>query len=217
MGDGAEKDDGSDRKPDHGYDVPRRAREDFEIVLVKEACGVLQVARRMHLLEVKLLGKVGTQHLRHERLVEVEEFVRLVVGRKVGLLGMKVFGDDDRVILARVATLGSALLECVLLSIGGRQTTNDVLVEQLVGRIRVRVLLRIVHDLAHVLAGVLDDEVISTRVILDEIGDIVHVATVDEPTVGRGVVLCDVVHREQLHLGRRRRRCRRHCNCIEPM
>lgn len=98
LGRGAEEDGGSDGKPNHGNDVPGGTGEDLKVILVKEASGMLQVAGGVDLLQVELFGELGTEHLGHERLVKVEELVGLVVRRKVGLFGVEVVGDDDRVV-----------------------------------------------------------------------------------------------------------------------
>ncbi len=58
---------------------------------------------------------------------------------------------------------------------------NEELVQHVVCRLRMLVLIRVLHNLANVLACMLENEVVSTGVVFQELGDIEHFAVTGDP------------------------------------
>lgn len=109
------------------------------------------------LLEVERLGEVGVPHLHDERAVEVEEPVARVVVFDRRVVGLEVIREDK-------VGVGDGLL-CP-------DDSDLVLLEELERRVRVRVLHGIGHDRRDVAPSVLQDEVVSSWVVVDELGDL---------------------------------------------
>lgn len=97
-------DDGGE--PEGRHDVPGGFGEGFEEVAEeRRAVAALVVARAVDLLQVEVFAEPAVPHLHEEWSLEVEEFVRLVVGLDVGFLAQIVLAAH-----ARAGVDGSAVL-----------------------------------------------------------------------------------------------------------
>lgn len=107
----------------------------------------------MHLLQVEGLGEIRVPHLHDQRSVQVEELIPLPIVAVVRVLGFEVVGEDK-------VDVGDPLL--------GANDSNLVLLEEREGAVRVGVRLWVREDRGHVLSGVFEYEIISSRVVVEE-------------------------------------------------
>lgn len=111
----------------------------------------------MNLLQVKGFRKVGIPHLHDQGPIQIEELIPLPIITIVGIQGFKVVGEDE-------INVGDPLLCSDYADLVG--------LEERVGRVRVRVRGRIVQRVGDVLPAVIEDEVVSARVVVQEGGDL---------------------------------------------
>jgi len=141
----------------------------------------------MHLVEIELFAEASEPYLGKERLVEIQELVRLVI---VGIVRLpaQVLGaghararvDVDAVPVAVCASVpvGSDAglpLGCAVRPRLRRDDADERLLEHFVGGIGMRVGRLVLEDLGDVLAGVLQYQVGAAGMRVEEIGHIVHV------------------------------------------
>lgn len=178
---------GSDRgpvcdqwQPDGGHNIPCGLAEWFqEVTEERSGLASLVVAGPMNLLQVKFLGESTVPELREQRLVKIQELVSFEILRKVGLDRQILFPRHSGG-LVNEAILGLSSVGPRSFGFAGRirgEKANVVVRENLVGSLGMLVGDLILHDLRHILARIVQDQVTTTRVVLHELGDIVHVAT----------------------------------------
>lgn len=149
----------------------------------------------MYLLEVELLREFAEQHLREERSIEIQEFVRLPVLVQVRLFGKIFLGGHARRSVNRrssgkVVDLDAMRLQLHvalcrrrqgddLIGVGGidnglqnrisGEESNEAFVQNLVGGFTVGMRRLVFQNILHVLARVLEQQVASAGMIFDEI------------------------------------------------
>ncbi|KAL2273974.1 hypothetical protein FJTKL_03761 [Diaporthe vaccinii] len=174
--------------PDQRDNPPRRLAEGLEEVS-KERRGLsaFVVPGAVDLVEIELLAEAAEPHLREEGLVEVEEFVLLVVFRIVRLLVQVFLGRHAR---PRVNPLTICGTVAVGVAVRG-------VFEHLIGSLGVIVGVRVLEDCRDVLPSPVEHEVGAAGVGVEKICDIVDVvANSDIAGLCRAVCL-DVGAREE--------------------
>lgn len=174
---------GDTREPQDRNDIPCRLAEGLEEV-AKERSGfaTLIVTRTMDLLQIEILAETAIPQLHEKRLVEVEELVPLEIFCVVGFDGQvflfrhaRSLIYDLRVVCRRgIARVHVPICVGLLRSRIRAQETNKTVIQDFVGRLGMFMRNNIAHDLSHVFAGILENQIASTRVIIDERGDIVY-------------------------------------------
>ena len=186
------------RQPDHGDDPPGRQTEGLEEVAEERRRGAAPVvARAVDLVQVERLAETAEPDLHQERLVEVEELVRLVVGVEVGVaaqvLGARHARPRVHVLVHLAVDLGVAdgLLDAAVeLELVGHEEADERVVQHLVGRLGVGVRVLVLQDGGDVLAGPVQHQVLAARVRVQEVGHVVDVgAHGDVAGLGRVVRL----------------------------
>ena len=184
---------GYGRKPDHGYHPPRRLAERLEEV-PEEGCGraAFVVTRPMYLLKIEVSAESTIPHLHQEWPIQVEELVcSIVLGwvcfdrevfsrrdarrrkhRRRDSICLQLqrcfFGGRQRQYLSGWFLASGCQFEHVV----GREETDEMVVQDLRSGLGVGVGDLIRHDFAHVLAGIFEDQVSTTRVIIEEGSDV---------------------------------------------
>lgn len=187
------------RQPDDGHSIPCGFAERLqEVTEERGRLAALVVAWPMDLFQVELLGEVAVPELREQGLVKIQELVRLEILRIIRL--------DRQIFLPRHpgGFVGEASLSLVGVSLGGLlarriegQETDVVVHQDLVGGLRVLMGNFVLHDIRHVLARVVQDQVSTTWMVLHKLGDIVDI-TADGNVARFGAVM-------RLDLGGRKR------------
>jgi hypothetical protein len=124
------------------------------------------MARLMDLLKVVRLREVGVEELEQEGLPEIQELVLLVVCRDVRFVRFEVLGWDP--VLINNPSVGS-------------QPPNDKLVEHVICRVGVVVLGGILHDFTDVLSSILEDEVVTSGMIYEELRHVIDLSITSDP------------------------------------
>lgn len=72
------------------------------------------------------------------------------------------------------------------------QPADNVLVKHGVRALRVKVLVGVLHYSVDVLAGILQQDIVASRMVRDELRDVVHLSMTRDPAVRAGFVVLDV-------------------------
>lgn len=202
------------RKPHDRNDPPWSQRNGLQEIAKQRRRALAVVARAMHLVQVEVLVEGAREHLGKQRLVQVQELVLLVVVGKV-CLDRQLFQCWQLVMeLVQVhlflCLLGELHLHRSLVSVvqkisflfrSGQVSDQHVVFKHLVRALGVLVGLCVAHDLCDVLAGVLQNQIISARMLIEKFRDIVHFSVVQrDPAVLRRVVFGEI------RLGQKRQR-----------
>lgn len=121
------------------------------------------MSRLVDLGKVVLFGPRGVPNLDEKRFCQVNEFVKVVVGKKIRVRGLKVF-------------IANPVLRNNLFS--ATQLSHLKFFEHLISRPRVLVNILVAHNLAYILAGIGEDDVVSSGVVIEERGKVVDFAVV---------------------------------------
>lgn len=199
---------GDTRKPDYRNDIPRRLAERFQEV-AKERCGftTLVVTRTMDLLKIELLAEAAGPQLHKQRLVEIKEFVLLVILDDIRLNRQILLSRHTRALIDSPCLFlrtCSSIRTRLCRRISAKEADQAV-VQDFVGRLGMLVRYHIAHNFTHVLARILENQIASTGVVVDERGNIVDFRA-DGDIARFGVVM-----RLDLGLGQRWQDLSRHC------
>ena len=176
------------RQPDHRNNPPGGLGERLkEVTKQRRRLASFVVARAMDLVKIEFFGETTEPDLREEGSVQVEELVLLVVQIIVCILAQVLrarhsgSGVDGAIGVSVDFTIGQLCVSVAVgLSVGVSiyslfrdEKSDKVLIENLVGRVRVCMRIRIFEDLFDVAAGVFENIFGTARMILNKIGDIV--------------------------------------------
>lgn len=164
------------RKPDSGNHPPRCLCQGLEEVAKERSRGTaLVVARAMNLVEVEFPAEATIPNLGEQRTTEVEELVLLVVLGNIGILA-EIFlaghagpGVDKGFLRGR-----AILVRCSVRRLLVNDEANEAVIQDIVGSLRMSMRGRVFQNVLDVFATVLEDKVTATRVVIDEIGNIVN-------------------------------------------
>lgn len=81
----------SDRPPNHRHDPPLCSGERLQQITSKQPGALFEMSRLVDLGKVVLFGPRGVPNLDEKRFCQVNEFVKVVVGKKIRVRGLKVF------------------------------------------------------------------------------------------------------------------------------
>lgn len=141
--------------------------------VAEQRCGrtALVVARSVNLVKIELPAEAAEPDLREEWTAEVEELVLLVVLSNIGILAQVLLAGHacPWVNSGLLCTVGGPIAVDRLLI---RDETNEAVIQDIVGGLRVSVRNAILQDVFDVLATVFEDQVAATRVIINEVRDI---------------------------------------------
>lgn len=152
------------------------------------------MTRLVDLLQVVGLRPVGLPNLTEQRLAEIKELVLLEVDCNVRVLRLKIVISYPICNAVRHRVLYHFTLRTVAHNrLGSTQSPNETLVQHVIRRVGVVVLGRVAHDLSYVLARIVQDEVVSTRVVCEEVRHVVDFAIAGDPAAFCSAVGCDVL------------------------
>lgn len=185
------------RNPDQRDHPPGSLAERLQEV-AKQGCRLssLVVTRAMDLVQVEFLGKPAKPDLREQRSAQVQELVLLVV---VGIIRLLA-----EILLAGHASSRVDGRSFAILALRGgeipiplrRNESNEGVVENFIGSIRVRVRGRVLQDILNVATSVVQDQACATGVIIHEIGNIIDPSANCYIARSGGIVLLDFGARE---------------------
>lgn len=153
-------------------------RTHLQIFRAEQPSRTNDMARLMNLLQVVRFREVGIKELRQQRLSKIQELVLLVILRDIRLVRLEVFGWDPFLINNPSVS---------------PQPPNKELVQHAICGVGVVVLGGILHDFTDVLPGMLEDEVVTSRMILEELGHIIDLSIASDPTTFGSRVFLDVL------------------------
>ena len=130
------------------------------------------------MLQVVRFREVGIKKLGQQRFPEIQEFVLLVILRHIRFIRLEVFGRNP-------FPIDNPSI--------GPQPSNDELVQHVVCRVGMVVLGGILHDFTDVFSGILEDEVVTSRMIWEELGHIIDLSTASDPATFGSRVFLDVL------------------------
>jgi hypothetical protein len=190
-------------QPDRRNHKPSGLCEGFKEVS-KQRCGLaaLVVARTMDLIQVEFLREFTEPKLREKRTAQVEKLVLLVIHVVVCFLAQILLAghSGSRMNCAIGVPVGQLRVAIAIgSSIGmsvdglfGYEESDQALIEDFVGRVRMCVRIRIFEDLFDVTASIFENVFGTARMILNKVGNVVDlVANGDIARVPR-VVLFDL-------------------------
>jgi len=151
------------------------------------------MAGLVDLLEVVRLREARVKELGQQRLSEIQELVLLVICRGVRFVGLEVLGWDP--VLINDSSIGP-------------QPSNEELAKHVVCGVGVVVFSGIFHDFTDILSGILEDEVVTSRVICEELGHVIDLSIASDPAAVERPMFLDVFGGEDANSFRGRHRLR---------
>lgn len=164
------------REPDSGNHPPRCLCQRLEeITKERSRRTALVVARAMNLVEVEIPAEATIPNLREQRTTEIEELVLLVVLCNIGILAEILLAGHagpgvDKGLLRGRAILVRYSVRRLLVN----DESNEAIIQNIIGSLGMSMRGRVLQNVLDVFAAVLENEVAATRVVIDEIGNIVN-------------------------------------------
>jgi hypothetical protein len=136
------------------------------------------MARLMNLLQVVRFREVGIKELGQQRLPEIQKIVLLVILRDIRFVGVEVLGWNP--FLINNSSIGP-------------QPPNEELVQHVVCRVRMIVLGGILHHFTDVFPSILEDEVVTSGMIWEELCHVIDLSIASDPATFESRVFFDVL------------------------
>lgn len=169
-------------KPYDRNHIPRGLAQRLQKV-PKERCRFTTpvVTWTMDLLQIKFLAEPTVPQLHKQRLVEVQELVLLVVSGIIRFHGQVFFVrhargriHNPRVCISIHSRASRSICMVLLRCRISAEETNKAVIQDFVSRLRVFVRSNIAHNLSHIFASIFENQIASTRMIVDKRRYIVH-------------------------------------------
>ena len=132
----------------------------------------------MDLLQVVRLREVGIKELRQQRSPEIQKLVLLEILRDIRFVGLEVLRWNP--LLINNASIGP-------------QPPNEELVQHAICRVGMVMLSGILHGFTDVFSGILEDEVVTSGMIWEELGHIIDLSIPGDPASFGSRVFLDVL------------------------
>ena len=172
-------------KPHNRNHIPRGLAQRLQKV-PKEGCRFTApvVTGTMDLLQIEFLAEPAGPQLHKQRLVEVQKLVLLVIfgiirfDRQVFFVRNARGRIHNSRVCISIHFYASGSIRIVLLRCRiSAEETNKTVIQDFVGRLGVFVRGNIAHNLPHVFASIFENQIASTRMIVDERRYIVHLGS----------------------------------------